>query len=82
MTTFIHLKEIIDKKWANGFEPLFRQPETVGKRPLMEELTAVNAVRNSLMHPVRAFALGEGHFDQVRSLAGQVSTARTCLITP
>jgi len=46
MTTLISLKDILDKQWAKAFERLFLRPETLGKRQLLDELTAVNGVRN------------------------------------
>lgn len=75
MTTFIHLRDIIDKQWGAVFSQYFRHPVTSGKKQLLEDLLRVNEVRNGVMHPVRAFPLQEEHFETVLSVHQQVEAA-------
>ena len=66
-TTFIHLKKIIDKNWSLFARHL--PPSVAGDKPrLMDSLTKANAIRNKVMHPVRAERPTHDEFDFVREL--------------
>lgn len=79
MSTFIHLRETVDKQWGPVFSRCFRHPAIESKKQLLQDLLHVNEVRNAVMHPVRAFPLQEQHFDTVLSVHQQVVEAtRSC----
>jgi len=51
-TSFLQLRDIIDSNW-NTFQGYLPEAESLDRRALMRALSAANAVRNKVMHPVR-----------------------------
>jgi hypothetical protein len=70
-TTFIHLRDILDKQWA-----LFSQrlPASVAqdKKELLAELLRLNSIRNRVMHPVKGGSPTEDEFQFVRAFQKQI----------
>lgn len=71
-TTFIHLKDIIDKRWS-VLEP--RLPENLArdKHRLIQALQDANEIRNKVMHPVRGLSLSDSEFHLIRQLRDDLS---------
>jgi hypothetical protein len=71
-THLINLREILDKRWPvlAKYMPkhLLNQ-----KKELLDRVTKLNRIRNSVMHPVRNAALDEDAFEFVRDLAADFS---------
>jgi predicted transcriptional regulator len=64
-TTFIHLRDILDKQWGIFCELL---PKSVvdDKKAFLKDLGKLNAVRNKIMHPVRGYRPTRQDFDFVK----------------
>jgi len=66
-TTFIHLREILDRQW-----PLFqdRLPKDVAtnKKEFLRDLETLNGVRNRVMHPTRLHTISDADFEFSREM--------------
>ena len=64
-TTVMHLKDIYDKRWAILVSTL---PDRVqaDKQAFLADLTRLNRIRNSVMHPVRGIRLRDDDFSFVQ----------------
>ena len=62
-TTFIHLKDIMDKQWLLFVGHL---PKGLHKSEFLDSLIRLNTIRNRVMHPVKAVKLTEDDFEFVR----------------
>jgi hypothetical protein len=80
-THLINLREILDKRWPvlSRFMPkhLLNQ-----KKELLERITKLNRIRNSVMHPVRNAALSEDDFEFVRDIERDLADLRVHLPEP
>jgi Helix-turn-helix domain len=74
-THLINLREIADKRWPilAKYMPKHLHNE---KKELLERLTKLNRIRNSVMHPVRNAALDEDAFEFVRELEADLADLR------
>lgn len=66
-TTLIHLKEIYDKRWSILCETLPARVRS-DKRKFLSNMTRLNGIRNSVMHPVRRIRLNDDDYGFVQSL--------------
>jgi hypothetical protein len=74
-TTFIHLKVILDKKWALFTKYL--PPDVAADKPdLMGALNRINTIRNKVMHPVRESPPTEDEFEFVREMRRKLAANR------
>ncbi|HWR15304.1 MAG TPA: helix-turn-helix domain-containing protein [Terriglobales bacterium] len=74
-THLINLREILDKRWSvlTKYMPkaLLNQ-----KKELLDRITKLNRIRNSVMHPVRNAAPSESDFEFVRDLERDLADLR------
>lgn len=66
-TTLLHLKEIVDKKWAI-FKTALPTKISQDKRELMDKFDRLNRIRNDIMHPVKLLTPNEDDFSFVIGL--------------
>jgi len=66
-TTLIHLKEVIKNQWSL-FARYLPRSVAIDKPKLMKSLDKANAIRNKVMHPVRAERPSQDEFDFIREL--------------
>ncbi len=64
-TTFIHLKEILDRQWGL-FSKILPKELSRDKRTFLTRLVRLNQIRNNVMHPVRGTPLTAEDFAFVR----------------
>jgi hypothetical protein len=70
-TTFIHLRDILDKQW--GIFCKLLPASFAGDKPkFLSELARLNAVRNRIMHPVRGYRPTRQDFDFVKNFASRM----------
>jgi predicted transcriptional regulator len=74
-TTFIHLREILDKRWE-VFSKTLSKKVSSNKKALLEGLARLNQIRNSVMHPVRGTRLTEEDFAFVRRFQEDIELER------
>jgi hypothetical protein len=65
-TDFIHLKEILDKQWP-VFSRVLPRTLVADKKQLLADLTKLNRIRNSVMHPIKDADLTSEAFGFVRA---------------
>jgi hypothetical protein len=65
-THFIDIVEILDKRWKI-LSPYLPKSLTADKQALLADLKRINAIRNSVMHPVRGVAIDEDDFEFVHN---------------
>jgi hypothetical protein len=68
-TSFIDLSKVMKKQWST-FLSLLPEVYASNRSRLEADLTALNRVRNSVMHPVKDKRWSESDFDFVRLVAG------------
>jgi hypothetical protein len=61
-TTFINIKEILDKGWKD-FEKALLPMVAPSKKTLLDDLVRLNSVRNCVMHPVRGSFIHQTDFE-------------------
>jgi len=64
-TTFIHLRDILDKQWAL-FARCLPSKATRDKKEFLAKFHRLNNIRNRVMHPVKGGSLTEDDFQFVR----------------
>jgi hypothetical protein len=70
-TTFIHLRDILDKRWGI-FGKLLPHSLVADKARFLSELVRLNAIRNRIMHPARAYMPAKCDFDFVQDFAARM----------
>lgn len=75
-TTFIHLKEILSKRW-DMFSPCLPQKVASDKKGFLSELGALNGIRNAVMHPCKGIHPSEPDFIKVRALVNELGLLQT-----
>ena len=72
-TTFIDLKAIIDKKWAE-FSAVLPKALITNKQETLQKLQRINDIRNRVMHPVKVMSEYEDDYRFVRKILEELKT--------
>ncbi len=72
-TTFIDLKAIIDKKWAE-FSGVLPKALVTNKQETLQKLQLINDIRNRVMHPVKIMSEYEDDYRFVRKILEELKT--------
>jgi Swt1-like HEPN len=80
-TTIIHLLKIFDQNW-NALSPQLPGPLRANKQAFLARLKRLNAVRNIVMHPVKALPLTEDDFYFLRRFHADFAPALHPMQTP
>ena len=70
-TTFVNLREIVDKNWGL-FNPVLPKKLANDKPLLLSNLIRLNRLRNGVMHPIKGIVIRKDDFDFVQNFRKQI----------
>jgi len=77
-TTFINLREIVDKNWGL-FVHILPKEFQQNKKSFLEDLVKLNHLRNGVMHPIKRIEISKDDFSFVKSFRKAIDESNWCL---